>query len=104
MARMLSAHAQQFHLSDAVACARQVADAQVELLARAARQVLQAMPVPPAVVILSGHGDYVARRLLAAIDWPGELFLLVDQLGPLVARCAPAHALAVLAQEAAQGA
>ncbi len=102
MARMLSAHAQQFDLRDAVTCARHVAEAQVAIVARAARQVLQAMPAPPTAVILSGHGDYVARRLLTALAWEGRIVSLVDQLGALVARCAPAHALAVLAQEAAQ--
>lgn len=104
MARMLTADPPQFQLSDALACARHVADAQLALLVRALEQVVQAMPTPPTAAVLAGHGDYLARRLVAALPTPPETVSLADQLGRDVARCAPAHALAVLARETAPGA
>ncbi len=99
MARMLCASELQFEPEDAVACARHVAQQQLAMLVRAARRVLQAMQLPPTAVILSGHGEFLASRLLAALAWQGETVSLVDKLGPIVSRCAPAHALAVLARE-----
>jgi len=99
LARMLCASELQFEREDAVACARHVAQQQLAMLVRAARRVLQSMQLPPTAVILSGHGEFLARRLLAALAWQGETVSLVDKLGPIVSRCAPAHALAVLARE-----
>ncbi len=100
LGRMLSATEQQFTLDDAVVCARHVAHAQMTLLAAAAQRVLQAPgTTTPEVAILSGHGDFLARRLLKTLSWHGEIVSLVDRLGPSVSRCATAHALAVLAKE-----
>ncbi len=53
-------------------------------------------------VIASGSGEFVAQRLLEPEDIAGlnpfPVFLS-DKLGPAVAACAPAYALAVLATE-----
>ena len=61
-----------------------------------------ACPRSPPLAILSGHGEFLARRLLAALAWQGEIISLVEKLGPIVSRCAPAHALAVLAKESTE--
>jgi probable H4MPT-linked C1 transfer pathway protein len=102
MARMLSAQETQFGPEDATQCARHVAHEQLKLLVRAAQRVLQHLEPPPAVAILSGHGEFLARRLLKALDWQGDTVSLMDRLGPVVSRCAPAHALAVLAKESTE--
>ena len=102
MARMLSASELQFGLEDAVACARHVAQEQLAMLVQAAQRVLQRIQPQPATAILSGHGEFLARRLLAALSWRGEVISLVEKLGPIVSRCAPAHALAVLAKESTE--
>ena len=99
MARMLSANELQFGVDDAVACAQRVAQEQLAMLVRAAQRVLDRLQPQPATAILSGHGEFLARRLLAALPWQGEIISLVERLGPIVSRCAPAHALAVLAKE-----
>jgi hypothetical protein len=60
------------------------------------------MAAPPMTLILSGHGEFLARAAVARLPWgqsPPELVSLAQALGPHVSRCAPAHALAVLAQE-----
>jgi probable H4MPT-linked C1 transfer pathway protein len=54
------------------------------------------------VAILSGSGEFLAQRLLAEFDdfdYFSEVLSLTDHLGPAVAACAPAYALAVLATE-----
>jgi len=52
------------------------------------------------VAILSGSGEFLARRLLAECELSfDEIISLTDKLGPAVAACAPAYALAVLATE-----
>ncbi len=102
MARMLSANELQFGVDDAVACAQHVAHEQLAMLVRAAQRVLDHLQPQPATAILSGHGEFLARRLLAALAWQGEIISLVERLGPIVSRCAPAHALAVLAKESTE--
>jgi probable H4MPT-linked C1 transfer pathway protein len=102
MARMLSANELQYGFDDAVACAQRVAQEQLAMLVRAAQRVLDRMRPQPAIAILSGHGEFLARRLLTALSWRGEVISLVEKLGPIVSRCAPAHALAVLAKEASE--
>jgi uncharacterized hydantoinase/oxoprolinase family protein len=50
------------------------------------------------MLILSGHGDFLLRR---AINESSHVILLRDQIGREAARCAPAYAVAILAEEAA---
>jgi probable H4MPT-linked C1 transfer pathway protein len=47
--------------------------------------------------ITSGSGEFLAPRLV--LNFASELLSLADRLGPAVAACAPAYALAVLATE-----
>jgi (4-(4-[2-(gamma-L-glutamylamino)ethyl]phenoxymethyl)furan-2-yl)methanamine synthase len=102
MARMLSANEEQFGPEDAALCAQRVAQEQLAQLVHAAERVRDAMPSPPETTILSGHGEFLARRLLDALGWRGEIISLVERLGPTVSRCAPSHALAVLAKESTE--
>ncbi len=99
MARMLSATELQFGPDDALSCAQRVAQQQLTMLVHAAQRVRDRMPAAPEAAILSGHGEFLARRLLDALAWQGATISLVEQLGPRVSRCAPSHALAVLASE-----
>jgi hypothetical protein len=55
---------------------------------------------PPGTLIFSGHGEFLAKALqphLMLGPRPPEVLSLNTALGPHVSRCAPAHALAVLA-------
>lgn len=100
MGRMLSATEQQFNLDDAVVCARHVAHVQMTVLAAAAQRVLDLLgSAKPQVAILSGHGEFLARRLVKTLSWQGEIVSLVERLGHNASRCATAHALAVIAEE-----
>ena len=54
----------------------------------------------PARIIISGSGEFLAHALIATnkID-TNRVISLTDTLGPEVASCAPAYAVAVLATE-----
>lgn len=51
-------------------------------------------------IILSGHGDFLIEDALEKNQWKLRRVRLSEKLGPIMSRCAPAHAVAVLAQEA----
>ena len=48
-------------------------------------------------IVLSGHGDFMLRRVLEKHD---RVRLLRDSIGPEASRCAPAFAVAQLAATA----
>ncbi len=51
-------------------------------------------------VIISGQGEFFIRRLLDRLRIRCRIVSLEQELGSSISRCAPAHALAVLAREA----
>ena len=55
---------------------------------------------PPECFVVSGVGEFLARRLVGEL-WPADRVVsLSENMGLDVSACAPAHALAVLAREA----
>jgi probable H4MPT-linked C1 transfer pathway protein len=99
LGRMLCADHEQFSDQDATSMAQAVAEAQVDLVSDALQRVLARLPTPPQTVILAGHGDFLARRVLARFLASARVLSLVDQLGTGFSRSATAYALAVLARE-----
>jgi (4-(4-[2-(gamma-L-glutamylamino)ethyl]phenoxymethyl)furan-2-yl)methanamine synthase len=100
LARMIAADADEFNHRDAVALAQAAADAQASRLAAAIEQVKARLSGPPARIILSGHGEFLARDAMEVLSIDVPLLSLTQELGPAISRSAPAHALAVLAREA----
>jgi uncharacterized hydantoinase/oxoprolinase family protein len=76
-----------------------VRDAQVALLEDAIRRVAASLGGQPRTLVLSGHGEFLLRDLVARLSWNCQLQSLSQELGAELSRCAPAHALAVLAGE-----
>jgi probable H4MPT-linked C1 transfer pathway protein len=101
LARMICADVETFSYRDAVAMSQAVAAAQVRRIAAGMKQVMAAQAEAPRVCILSGHGEFLARRVLQSLPWTGKVISLEKELGSRASRCAPAHAVAVLAHEAA---
>jgi probable H4MPT-linked C1 transfer pathway protein len=99
MARMVCADATQFTMSDALAAAAAVRDAQMASLQAALEKVTSRMNQPPQTFIGSGQGEFLWWRLAERLPWSRESISLASRLGPTPSRCAPAHALAVLARE-----
>lgn len=100
LGRTICAESEQFHHRDAVVLAQAVAAAQQNLIAIAVRQVVAGMATPPSTVVLSGHGEFLAARVVESLGIKAKVVSLSKEHGKDVSRCGPAHALAVLAREA----
>ncbi|HVX14680.1 MAG TPA: hydantoinase/oxoprolinase family protein [Pirellulales bacterium] len=99
LARMICADREMFGDDDASAAAAAVGHGQLSKLGIAARGVLRRLPGPPATVVISGQGEFVARRLCERLQLTVPIVSLAAELGPAVSCAAPAHALAVIARE-----
>ena len=102
IARALCADVTMFSMQDARKSANIVQDSQLKLLEEAIRKVLKSMKASPETVVLSGHGVFLAQKLLASVGLSEPSVSLEKVLGSEVSRCSCAHALAVLAREQAR--
>ena len=98
LARMLLADPDDFSWAAAEAAADWCAAAQGRLVARAVARVAKACGWRPTSLVLSGHGDCLARRSLTRLGWEVPTVVLPDILGPDISRAAPAHAVAMIAR------
>ena len=86
--------------ADARAAAERIVTVQTRRVAAALRRVAGRHGWRPCGVVLSGHGEPLARRALE-ITWPGIAAVsLADAVGHDASRSAPAHALALIARGA----
>lgn len=99
LARMIGGDAELVTLDEARSFARQVREAQVTLLAMQGLQVIDNMAGVPQCVVVSGQGEFLAKRLLERAEFSGQVISLQERLGPELSRSATAHALANLARE-----
>lgn len=103
LARMICADETEFGEPDAVQMASSVAEAQANLvlaaLSRVVRRSWGAEATLDFPIVLSGHGDFLASRVLSKLGHTGPVISLADRLGAAVSRAAPAYALAVLLRE-----
>lgn len=98
LARSLLVEPDGFGPAAAVFAAERCAVVQGRRVAAALRRVASLHGWMPDGVVLSGHGEPLARRALALV-WPRAATIsLGDLLGPAVSRAAPAHALALIAR------
>jgi probable H4MPT-linked C1 transfer pathway protein len=98
LARMLLADPEDVTEDEAIAMAAWCADRQSMLVARAIRRVAASCGWQPRSIVLSGHGECLARRALALVGWEAELVSLPELLGGDLSRAAPAHSLALIAR------
>ncbi len=98
LARSMLVDPGSFSADDAERAARHVVAAQARLVARGLVRVAGVVGWPPAVVVISGHGEPLARMALEAAAWHPATISLPAMLGVDVSRCAPAHALAMIAR------
>lgn len=102
LARMICADRELVSLQEAVEFAEAIRVAQLERLEKAFQLVVDAMPEAPQTLVLSGHGEFLTRRLLGQLGLPSRIVSLTEKWGPDISRCATAHALAMLAHERLQ--
>jgi hypothetical protein len=103
LARMICADASDFDEQNARQAAEFVRDAQLAAIGRALRQVIERFALPPQCLVLSGSGEFLARRLAETAAPRCDVVSLSERLGAAVCVSATAHALAVLAAEATGG-
>lgn len=99
LARMICADRNSFDESDAKLLAESTARNQRNTILVAARRVADRLPAKPAAIVVSGKGEFVARRIADELSPDATVIALSEELGDCVSICAPAHALAVLARE-----
>ena len=87
-----------FTLADAIEAATAIADSQTCLIQNAIEPMIQ-NPLPDDCVVLSGQGEILARRVLEHMNWAPRIVSLEDILGTDLSRIAPAHAVAMIAQQ-----
>jgi probable H4MPT-linked C1 transfer pathway protein len=97
LSRLISADPSQFNHRDAAAMAEAIARRQTEIVAGAVQTVTKRLPQPIQSVVVTGHGEFLARRALKHVKYDGEIISLSKRLTPEISRCATAFAVATLA-------
>lgn len=99
LARMVAADSEEFNHRDAVELAQSIAESQSVMIARSILKVVSTMSAPPEKIIVSGHGDFLARQAIHLANLTAPQISLTEELTPRVSRCATAHALAIITRE-----
>ncbi len=99
LARSICADREMFDEADALAVAEAVARSQLAKIAIAMGQVIGRLPKPPETIVISGRGEFVARRAIERMNLKSKVVSLSVELGPELSQMATAHALAVIALE-----
>ena len=86
-------------MEDAVEAARWIAAAQATRLCEALQRVAARWTGRINRVVVSGHGDFLARRALVKADLDVPVHFLSESVGMIACRSGPAYALAMLAGE-----
>lgn len=100
LARSICADRETFGFDEATAAARTAAQHQERLLLGAAHDVSRRFDEPFGTIVVSGQGEFLARRVAQKLQSDAAIVSLTDVLGPKCSEVAPAHALAVLTREA----
>lgn len=98
IARSICADASMMSLSEATQAAKLVGQTQQDQISRAIQQVVERLDKPPAEIVMSGRGEFLIKKALAALPWQARGLSLSKLLGHEVSRCATAQALAALAE------
>lgn len=98
LARTLLVEPAEFSATNALAAATRCAAVQARSVARGLAAVARARGWTPTSVVLSGHGDPLARLAIDRLGWGPTIVAVRDTIGPAASRCGPAHALALIAR------
>jgi uncharacterized hydantoinase/oxoprolinase family protein len=98
MARSMLLEPASFTFADAIEAATAIVESQTLLIQDAMGSLIQ-NPLPEDHVVLSGQGEILARRVFDHMGWNPQTVSLKDVLGAELSRVAPAHAVAMIAQQ-----
>jgi probable H4MPT-linked C1 transfer pathway protein len=99
LARQICADSIDLTPDDFLRMAQTVCDAQLRQLTGGLSAVAGRMPTAPELAIVSGGGEFLARKAAESVLAGSKSTSLASQLGTGVSHCAPAFAVAVLAAE-----
>ena len=99
IARMLCLDGEQLTTDDCHKIATSVMESQIKLIDHAIAQVLNRQQNPPLTALVSGSGEFLARLILQRSAPEMRILSISEQSNLPDSQCAPAHAVAVLAQE-----
>jgi (4-(4-[2-(gamma-L-glutamylamino)ethyl]phenoxymethyl)furan-2-yl)methanamine synthase len=101
LARMVCCDRTELSEADVASLADQLAGIQQSIISSAVERALRNLPAPPATVITSGSGEFLARQVLDGIPAIRDAtrISLPQTLGPEIAAAACAYAIARLAAE-----
>lgn len=98
LARMLCADLETSTPRERRAVAERASRRQEAMLRRAVGRVAGRLPGPPRAFVLSGSGEFLARRAIPG-DGRARVVSLAQELGPALSAAACAYSVAVLAKE-----
>lgn len=99
LARMVCADAEELTWTEVNEMARELFRKQVKFAAARWEHAMSAKSLSPELVVISGHGDFLAEAILDAAGVTSQRIYLSDLINDRAARCGPAFALAVFAEE-----
>jgi probable H4MPT-linked C1 transfer pathway protein len=99
LARSICSDREAFSELDAKLLSEAVLEKQLSRISTSLKHVLHRMPERPRTIVLSGRGEFLARKVIESLGPLPEIISLSKELGTELSRCAAAHALAVLARE-----
>jgi probable H4MPT-linked C1 transfer pathway protein len=95
LVRMIGEDLETFSEHEAKELAQELGNRQLTALRDAVIRVTSDHGIHPDTVVISGEGEFLARRALGNV----EVISLADELGPEISKSACAYAVAILAQE-----
>ena len=98
MARSMLLEPESFTFADAIEAATAIVESQILLIQDAMGALIQ-NALPEDHVVLSGQGEILARRVFDYMNWNPQTVSLKDVLGAELSCVAPAHAVAMIAQQ-----
>ncbi len=100
LARMVGTDRDGFSQQDALAFARAADECLLERLALAAERATKSTTGRPTAAVVSGSGEFLARRLASRVIEPGgPIISLRDAWGPVASSAGCAYAMVKLAME-----
>ncbi len=98
MARTMLLEPSAFTLADAVEAAETIAASQTILIKNALDPIMRHLQKEN-YIVLSGQGEILANKVLSHMNWEPQIISLKEAYGDDVSRVAPAHAVALIAQQ-----
>ena len=99
IARMICADRDSFDAGDAIGAARYVNECQTAQIGIGARRAMSQFGEAPATIVLSGSGEFLARRVAERLASSANIVSLGEKLGADISASGAAPAVAVLAAE-----